>query len=181
MLLHSGGGIRSHFRMIHTMAESDPATGFETAVRAHERELVSFAYRMLGQEDAARDCLQDAFLKAHSALLKGAAPEALRPWLYRLVYNAAVDRLRRRVLEERSQARPAKSEIAPAGPGEALERLLASLPSPHREILCLRYAYDFSYSEMESILGTPAATLRVYAARALEKVHAKLKEESHDL
>ena len=163
------------------MAESDPATGFEAAVRTHERELVSFAWRMLGREDAARDCVQDAFLKAHLALTRGALPDALRAWLYRLVYNAAVDRLRRRALEERSQAKGVggAGKSAPAGAAEDLEWLVGTLPSPYREVLCLRYAYDFSYVEMESILGTPAATLRVTAARALEKVHAKLKEGSH--
>ena len=163
------------------MAESDPATGFEAAVRSHERELVSFAYRMLGREDAARDCVQDAYLKAHVALTQGASPDSLRAWLYKLVYNAAVDRLRRRSIEDRGQARVGKGvePAAPVVPGEEMERLVGALPSPYREILCLRYAYDFSYAEMESILGTPAATLRVYAARALEKLHVKLKEESH--
>jgi RNA polymerase sigma-70 factor (ECF subfamily) len=181
LLLHSERAVRSHFRMIPTMAESDPATSFEAAVRAHERELVSFAFRMMAREDAARDCVQDAFLKAHAALLKGASPDALRAWLYRLVYNAAVDRLRRIAVEERGASRREEKEreATPAGPGEELERLVGTLPSPYREILCLRYAYDFSYAEMESILGTPAATIRVYAARALEKVHAKLKEGSH--
>ena len=150
------------------------ATGFEAAVRRHERELVSFAFRLLGREDAARDAVQDAFLKAHVALTQGAVPERQRPWLYRLVYHAAVDRLRRAKVEERGRARVAAREPSPVAE-DGLERLLGSLPSPFREILVLRYAYDFSYVEMEGILGTPAATLRVYAARALEK----LKEEGH--
>ena len=150
------------------------ATGFEAAVRRHERELVSFAFRLLGREDAARDAVQDAFLKAHVALTQGAVPEQPRPWLYRLVYHAAVDRLRRAKVEEQGRARVVVREPSPASE-DGFERLLGSLPSPFREILYLRYAYDFSYAEMESILGTPAATLRVYAARALEK----LKEEGH--
>lgn len=161
------------------MTQGDPAAGLEAAVRAHERELVSFALRMLRREDAARDAVQDAFLKAHLGLMGGAAPQAFRPWLYRLVYNAAIDRLRRSSLEERGKAR-----IAPAaagGPTGSLEPLIGSLDSPHREILLLRYAYDFSYAEMEAILGIAAATLRVYAARALEKVHAKLQEDPHGL
>lgn len=156
------------------MSQSDRAASFEAAVRAHERELVSFAYRMLRKDDLARDAVQDAFLKAHQALTGGATPDALRPWLYRLVYNAAIDRLRRGALEERGKAKvPA---APPAGAAESLEPLVGALDSPFREILLLRYANDFSYAEMEAILGIPAATLRVYAARALEKVHAMLKE-----
>jgi RNA polymerase sigma-70 factor (ECF subfamily) len=166
--------------MIQTMTQGDPATGLEAAVRAHERELVSFAARLLGHEDQARDSVQDAFLKAHVAVRGGAAPAAFRPWLYRLVYHAAVDRLRRGSLEKRARPRGAPSGPGPSA-GEPLEALLASLDSPYREILLLRYAYDFSYAEMEAILGIASGTLRVYAARALEMVHARLKEDAHGL
>jgi RNA polymerase sigma-70 factor, ECF subfamily len=163
-----------------TIMHGDPTTEFEAAVRSHERELVSFAFRMVAREDAARDCVQDAFLKAHQALCRGAAPEKIRPWLYRLVYHAAVDRQRRQAVEERGQRRVATpSSAASESRIEGSERLLASLSSPYREILVLRYVYDFSYAEMESILGLPAATLRVYAARGLEQVQQNLQEDRH--
>jgi len=163
-----------------TIMHGDPTTGFEAAVRSHERELISFAFRLLAREDAARDCVQDAFLKAHQALCRGAAPEKIRPWLYRLVYHAAVDRRRRQAVEEHGLRRVAAS--APTAPEtriEGLEGLLESLSSPHREILVLRYVYDFSYAEMESILGLPAPTLRVYAARGLEQLQKNLQEDRH--
>jgi RNA polymerase sigma-70 factor (ECF subfamily) len=165
-----------------TMTQGDLSTGFEAAVRAHERELVSFAFRLLAREDAARDCVQDAFLKAHQALSRGAAPESLRPWLYRLVYHAAVDRRRRQAIEDRAALRLAASASTdPERRSEELERLLGALAAPYRDILILRYVYDFSYAEMESILGLPAATLRVYAARALEQVQRVLEEDRHGM
>lgn len=159
--------------------QGDAATGLEAAVRSHDRELLSFAWRMVGREDAARDCVQEAFLKAHQALRGGATPENLRPWLYRLVYHACIDRRRRRTVEERSPRRATLA--APEPPSEELERLVASLASPFREIVILRYAYDFNYAEMASILGLPAPTLRVYAARALEQLHRNLQEDRHDV
>jgi RNA polymerase sigma-70 factor (ECF subfamily) len=164
------------------MTQGDLTTGLEAAVRAHERELVSFAFRMTLREDAARDCVQDAFLKAHLALRNGAAPEQIRPWLYRLVYHAVVDRQRRQAIEERGSRRlPAPPAPAPGAASEELERLVGSLAAPYREILVLRYVYDFSYAEMESILAIPAPTLRVYAARGLEQVQKKLQEDRHEL
>jgi RNA polymerase sigma-70 factor (ECF subfamily) len=153
----------------------------EEAVSRHERELASFAFRLTGGEETAKDCLQDAFLRAVGAIAEGARPENLRPWLYRLVYHAAVDRLRRASIEERALGRLAAREALSEAPSGNLERLVGGLPSPYREIVFLRYAGDFSYAEMESILGIPAGTLRVYAARALERIHAKLKEDRHGL
>jgi RNA polymerase sigma-70 factor (ECF subfamily) len=170
------------------MTQGDLTTGFEAAVRAHERELVSFAFRMTSREDEARDCVQDAFLKAHLALRNGAAPEQLRPWLYRLVYHAVVDRQRRQAIEERGSLRLAPTGdktdgtfCRPGAASEELERLVGSLAAPYREILVLRYVYDFSYAEMESILAIPAPTLRVYAARALEQVQKNLQEDRHGM
>jgi RNA polymerase sigma-70 factor (ECF subfamily) len=166
--------------MVPTIMQRDPGTGFEAAVRTHERELVSFAFRLLGREDAALDCVQDAFLKAHQALRSGAAPEKIRPWLYRLVYHAAVDRRRRQAVEDRGSRRVAGPDAAAPEPDAGgLERLVGSLAAPYREILVLRYVYDFSYAEMESVLGLPAATLRVYAARALEQVQKNFPEDRH--
>lgn len=153
----------------------------EEAVSRHERELASFAFRLIGSEDAARDCLQDAFLRAVGAIAEGARPENLRPWLYRLVYHAAVDRLRRASVEERALGRLSAREALAETPSADLERLAGALPSPYREIVFLRYAGDFSYAEMESILGIGAGTLRVYAARALERIQSRLKEDRHGL
>ena len=163
-----------------TIMQRNPTTDLEASVRSHERELVSFAFRMVLREDVARDCVQDAFLRAHQALRSGAAPDKIRPWLYRLVYHAAVDRQRRQAIEARGSRRVASpGATAPETEAEGLEALLGSLATPYREILVLRYVYDFSYAEMESILGLPAPTLRVYAARALEQVQKNLQEDRH--
>ena len=162
-----------------TLAQARAA--LEEAVTRHERELVSFAFRLTGTEDSARDCLQDAFLRAVGAIAEGARPENPRPWLYRLVYHAVVDRLRRSSVEDRALGRLAAREALRETPSGDLERLAGALPAPYREIVFLRYAGDFSYAEMESILGIAAGTLRVYAARALERIQAKLKENEDGL
>jgi len=162
-----------------TLPTAEAWTALEAAVELHERELISFAFRMTGREDVARDCLQDALVRAVTAISEGARPENVRPWLYRLAYNAVIDRLRRASVEERALGRLAAAEASREGPAPDLERLAEGLPAPYREIVYLRYAYDFSYPEMEAILGMPAATLRVYAARVLERIQKKIREEGH--
>ena len=150
----------------------------EAQLQRHERELFSFALRLTGREEAARDCVQDTFLKACQALRQGSSPENLRAWLYRLAYHASMDLLRRSSADARARDRLQRPSIGIPDPPGGLEEIVGSLPSPHREILFLRYAHDFTYEEMEEILGRPAATLRVYAARGIERVHEKLKEDT---
>ena len=166
--------------MLQVVGEKD-VQAFVAAIQRHERELLSFAFRLTGREDAARDALQDSLLKAYEALREGATPENLRAWLYRLTYNTIIDRSRRAAVEERAQAR-LRSESdrrAPKSISEELEAIIRDVPAPYKEILYLRYAHEFTFSEMESILSTSAATLRVYAARALEMVHERMREKSH--
>jgi RNA polymerase sigma-70 factor (ECF subfamily) len=165
--------------MNSSLSELQARAALEAAVSTLDRELVSFAFRMTGSGEQARDCLQDAFLRAVRAIADGARPENVRPWLYKLVYHAVVDRLRRASVEERALGRLAAREASREVASGELERLVSALPSPQREIIYLRYASDFSYAEMEAILGTPAASLRVTAARALEKLEARLKEEEN--
>src|SRR5947208_5113871 len=93
------------FEMDHAVVPRDVTAAFEAAAGRDERELVSFAFRLLGRDDTARDCVQEAFLKAYSAIAGGTRPENVRPWLYRMVYYAAIDRLRRASIEERALGR----------------------------------------------------------------------------
>ncbi len=62
----------------------------------HRAALVAFARRLLhGSGHDADDVLQDAFMRAHAALRATDRPMALRPWLYMIVRNRAMDDLRR--------------------------------------------------------------------------------------
>lgn len=161
------------------LSTDPPRVDLAEAARRHERELLAFAARLLGDVEAARDALQEAWVRALQAARDGAAPENERAWLYRLVYHAAIDRLRRRSIEHAGLGRIARSLTSPR-PGlsgdEALEKLLSLLPVPQREVLLLRYVHGFTYAEIEDVLGRPAAILRVLAARALEGLHARWKE-----
>ena len=158
------------------------AVDLDVFVRHHNSALISFAFRLLHQEDLAKDCVQNALLRAHAALRNGASPDNLRAWLYRLTYHAAIDRSRHASIEKRD--RPA--HLKPLTPvpkdlSENLECVIGAVSPELRAILYLRYAYGFSYEEMESVLGLPASSLRVYAARALEKVQRKCERKSDEM
>lgn len=148
------------------------------AILREERSLVSYAARLLGNEQDARECVQDALVKACES---GSAPDQWRPWLFRLTHNAAVDRLRRKGAEGRALRvvgrRPVEvRDVSPA----LLDEMLAGLPTEPRAILLLRFTHGLSFSEIADVLGRPAATLQVYAGRALARLHEKLSREKAD-
>ena len=63
---------------------------FEAIVERYRRPLHRYCRRIL-PEARAEDAVQQTFLKAWSALSGGTRVEDLKPWLYRIAHNAALD------------------------------------------------------------------------------------------
>ena len=51
--------------------------------------------RILGDQDQARDAVQDGFLKAYSSLDRFEGRSGFYTWLYRLIFNLCIDMKRR--------------------------------------------------------------------------------------
>jgi RNA polymerase sigma factor (sigma-70 family) len=68
---------------------------FEEIHRRYRSQLIAFARRMLrGTGHDADDVVQDAFIRAYRGLRVTDRPMTLRPWLYMIVRNRALDELR---------------------------------------------------------------------------------------
>src|SRR5918997_958380 len=64
--------------------------------RRHRKPLIRYARSLLRRsEHDAEDVVQDVLIRAHAAMRAGDGPEELRPWLYRLTRNRAIDEVRR--------------------------------------------------------------------------------------
>src|SRR3979411_1838570 len=75
---------------------------FEDFVRTYQDRIYAFALRLTGSRQDAEESTQDAFVRAHRALV-GYAPERrrelhLRAWLYQIVLNVVRNRVRRHTL-----------------------------------------------------------------------------------
>ena len=66
----------------------------QTCVQEHSDELYRLAYRMLKNEQAAEDTVQDTFLNAFKGLEQFDGRSTLGTWLFRITYNNALMRLR---------------------------------------------------------------------------------------
>ena len=68
---------------------------FEEIHRRYRAQLIGFARRILSATaHDADDVVQDAFIRAYRSLRVTDGPMALRPWLYMIVRNRALDQLR---------------------------------------------------------------------------------------
>jgi RNA polymerase sigma factor (sigma-70 family) len=146
----------------------------EVLVENH-RAFLRFLESRLGRRDLAEDVLQDAFLRTADRL-PSVPDEALIPWFYRVLRNAAVDRHRRRGSEERALAVLARElDDAVVPPPEiraevcaCVRRLAATLKPEYAEALA---AVDVdglpvkTYAERAGLSASNAG-VRLFRARA---------------
>jgi RNA polymerase sigma factor (sigma-70 family) len=145
---------------------------FEEIVRRYRRPLDRFAAAFVGHRS--EDVTQDAFSKALLALRGSEAEIELRPWLYRIVRNTALNDLR--------AAAPAAAELSETMPGarsaaaevetreelrDLMERLQA-LPETQRAALVMRELEGLSHEEIAAALGVSGGAARqaIFRARA---------------
>ncbi len=151
---------------------------FADIVRAHDHRLRGLAYRLLGDQDRMDDVLQEAYVRAFRALPRFKGDAALGTWLYRIVYNASIDELRRRPTGGPGTPLPYDDERLAAEPSTApdpgqvamqrrdLADALAGLPPDQRAVVMLVDAYGFDYGEAAEVLGVRSGTIASRLNRA---------------
>ena len=78
-------------------------SAFERLVREYGAGLLALAGRILGNDEDARDALQDAFLASFRKIKQYSGESRVYAWLHRIVVNASLMKLRKqRKLREQS-------------------------------------------------------------------------------
>jgi RNA polymerase sigma-70 factor (ECF subfamily) len=163
------------------MRKSGPQA-VERLVDAHYAALYRYAFRLCGGGADAEDLTQEAFCKAQRHLDQLRDPERARPWLFRILRNAYLHRVRE---DRRRGCVPldVAGEVAdrPVGEGpavdpERLQRALDELPEGFRTPLILYYFDDFSYRDIAEQMELPLGTVMSRLARAKAHLRVRLGE-----
>src|SRR5579875_3638328 len=75
-------------------AQAGDQTAFETLVKAYQRGLLVYCYRMLGTFNDAEDLVQETLLRAWEKRATLTSPGSYRAWLYRIATNLCLNTLR---------------------------------------------------------------------------------------
>ena len=150
-------------------AGSEPA--FETIVERYRRALMRYVSRLLPPERA-EDAVQQAFVNAYEAMNRDEAELNLKPWLYRIAHNTALNALRDRgsrhdQLDERIDGveRPDQALERTQGLRDVLVAVQA-LPDRQRDAIVLRELEGRSYEEIALALGVTDGAVRQLLNRA---------------
>ncbi|HEX7250327.1 MAG TPA: RNA polymerase sigma factor [Burkholderiales bacterium] len=133
-----------------------------------------YARALAGERAAADDLVQDTLERAWSKLHLYRRGTDLRAWLFTVMHNVHVNRLRAaRPSDPLEDEMPELAQRATQGDAllvRDLERALAALPVAQREVLLLVALEDLSYEETAQALDIPIGTVMSRLARAREKV-----------
>jgi RNA polymerase sigma-70 factor (ECF subfamily) len=163
---------------------------FGQLVEKYQHRLFNTLLPMAASREEAEDLTQDAFVQAFTKLHTFQQQSAFYTWLYRIAFNLALGRKRRRRRVEISveQAREVVG-LEPVddgdAPGERLERTervaqvreaLESMSEEHRAILVLREMEGCCYETIAEILELPVGTVRSRLHRARIQLRDQLQE-----
>lgn len=163
---------------------------FETLVKRYERELYNYLRRFLGNQAMAEDAFQATFMQVHLKSHLFDETRKVRPWLYTVATNQAIDIQRRnkrhRLVSLDRPNRVQHDELGSlmdllasgeAGPGEGMElserkkwvrEAVAELPEQLGSAVKLVYFRGLKYREAADVLEVPVGTVK-------SRLHAALK------
>ncbi len=126
----------------------------------YQKPLISYAVRILGNLDDAREVVQDTFLRLWQADRSKVA-DHVAPWLFTTCRNRAIDGIRKERkmkpvegLADRPNGRPGPEEMAQrAEQQNRIHDLLEKLPEKNKRVLLLKFQRGLSYKEIASETG----------------------------
>ena len=155
------------------------------ALGRYERVLISYAKEITGEVESAKDAVQETFLRLSRQNVVALQPR-LRPWLFLVCRNCALDHRRKIVRfstdpveDDRASEYPSPDTRAMAAEeGMRLQELVARLPQQQRELVKLKFEAGLNYKEMAETLKTSVSTVGVQLHEAMQTLRRQWNREN---
>jgi RNA polymerase sigma-70 factor (ECF subfamily) len=180
---NSTGGHDAALQLLIKSAASGDAAAFEQVMINSEQRVISVTWRILGNQEDARDATQEVFLRVYKYLDRYDPEQDFFGWLYRITVNVCrdIERKRRRIGEQLTASDEGEFPEVYASENpeheayltqrrEMIRRAIADLPEKERMSLVLRDLEGLTTEEVAGIMNTRPATIRVQISSARAKI-----------
>jgi len=176
--------------------QAGDGAAFETLLHRHGAPLLRLARRVLGNEEDARDALQDAMVAVYRSINTFEGNAMLSTWLHRVVVNSCLMKLRAKrrrpeetdiesllpaFLEDGHQIEPctpwtetAESMLEREETRAQVRNCIARLPTAYRIVLDLRDIEEMSTDETAEALGITKNAVKIRLHRARQALRTLL-------
>ncbi len=194
--MHGPSLVRSDEELLARYAETGNREAFEELVHRNERELYGYLRRFVGDAQLAEDAFQATFLQVHLKCRQFVPGRRLRPWLFAIAANQAVDLLRRNRRHKAVSLNTSAGdggnllETDEADPTERLrlsedhQRIHAAverLPAKIRQVLVLVVYKGLTYRTAAKTLGIPIGTVKSRMNKAIHSLYEMLITTRHEV
>jgi RNA polymerase sigma-70 factor (ECF subfamily) len=181
--------------LVDALRAGDPRA-FETMVRQNAGRMLAVARRLVGNDEEARDVVQDALLSAFRSMARFEGQSRVSTWLHRIVVNTALMKLRTRRRKPEESIEPLLPSFNDDGhhavrfsEWEGADRVLEreevrkvvrdaidEMPEAYRTVLMLRDIEELSTDEAAEALEITPNTVKTRLHRARQALRTVLDE-----
>jgi RNA polymerase sigma factor (sigma-70 family) len=166
-----------------TVTADDSMAPLEDLYVRHAAAALHLAYFLTGDAEAARDLVQDAFVRVAGRFRHLRQPDAFDAYLRRTIVSLHASALRRLRVERSSLARqaalagPAPNEVDD-GTRDEMWHAILGLPPRQRAAIVLRYYEDLSESQSAEVLRCSDGALNQLVARAMANLRSSIGKDA---
>jgi len=181
-------------KLLVKKSQSGDIEAFEQLVSAYDKRAYNIAYRVMGNEEDAKDMAQEAMLRVYRSIKDFKGQSSFSTWLYRIVTNVCLDELRRRKndkhvsidstiqtedgelhMELSSDKETPETAYERLEQRELIKKAIRELNDEYRSVIVLRDIQGFSYEEISNMLECSLGTVKSRINRARAVLRDKLK------
>lgn len=181
-------------KLLVKKSQSGDIEAFEQLVSAYDKRAYNIAYRVMGNEEDAKDMAQEAMLRVYRSIKDFKGQSSFSTWLYRIVTNVCLDELRRRKndkhvsfdstiqtedgelhMELSSDKETPETAYERVEQRELIKKAIRELNDEYRSVIVLRDIQGFSYEEISNMLECSLGTVKSRINRARAMLRDKLK------
>ena len=166
-------------------ARDGDKAAFDELVRVTSRDTYTLAFRLVGNEEDARDVVQETYLRAYKGIGRFRGDAQFTTWLYRITANCASTHLGKRkkhrhdelpedtmagALADTDATRDPQASAVASNLRERLTLALEDLPPKLRSVVVLRDVYDLPHEAIAAELGISETAAKVRLHRARRKL-----------
>lgn len=167
-------------------AKAGDHLAFEQLVRQTYADTYTLAFRLVGDEEDARDVVQETYLRAHKGLKRFRGDAQFSTWLHRITANCANTYLGRRGrhahdllpddpgIADMNPQRDPEQRVGLGDLRDQLSEALLELPPKLRAVVVLRDIYDLSHETIAEQLGITESAAKVRLHRARKRLRERL-------
>ncbi len=185
-----GLDMKDDLELIDEILERDSAQALSLLVRKHQASVYNLIVKVVRNRELAEELAQDAFLKSLQALHTLEDRTKYKPWLLRMAYHLAIDKVRLKKISqsdieesplpitEHEKTPDPLAQLQQAERKKQVGLMLEQLDEVDRALMTLYYLEELSVQEVADAMALSVSNVKVRLMRARQQLKEKLRRQS---